>query len=76
MTPDQILIWVQAGRLLVGAGVATVEDIKAWVASKHGQTMTEADMDAILDAVIADATRRKALADADAVQAAIDAGRS
>lgn len=61
----QILAWVQAGQLLVSTGVATIQTIRTWIKGQHG-AMSDADLDAICDAVASGAARHKALAQADA----------
>jgi hypothetical protein len=49
---------------LIAAGLATAAQVKALLATSN-PGMTDVEMDAILDLVIAGATRHKALADAD-----------
>lgn len=61
----QILAWVQAGQTLVSVGAATIANIRAWMAAQH-PGLSDVDLNAICDAIIAGATRHKALADADA----------
>ncbi len=62
---------------LVQLGIATEQQITAAVNAHRGTVLTDAECNALLDAVAADADRRKALADADAVTADTDkaAGR-
>ncbi len=69
MTPDQILAWIQIAQVALQAGIATEQQIAAWFKSVHGTQMTDAEMDTILDGVIADAQKRKALADAEVAAA-------
>ena len=64
MNLAQALAWVQAGQVLVSAGVATYANIRTWIAAQH-QGLSDADLNAILDGIAAGATRHKALADAD-----------
>jgi hypothetical protein len=52
---------------LMAAGLATAAQIKALIASLH-PGMTDPEMNAVLDFVNADATRRQALAHADHTQ--------
>lgn len=66
MTVTQILVIVQAAQLLIAAGVATAAEIKSFIASLKGVVLSDADLNAILDHIIADATAREALAKADA----------
>lgn len=49
---------------LINAGVASVQQVRTLIASLH-PGMTESEVDAVLGLIVADATRRKALADAD-----------
>lgn len=65
MNVQQVIAWVQAGQLLVSVGAATVETIRGWVKGQNPD-MTDAELNTILDAVIAGAAAHKALADADA----------
>lgn len=65
MSVQQAIAWVQAGQVLIMAGAATYANIKAWIQGQN-PGLSEADLNAILDAVVAGATRHKALADADA----------
>lgn len=69
MTVQQILAFVQAAQLLIAAGVATTAEIKSFIGSLKGVQLSDADLNAILDHVVADATARKALALADAAGA-------
>ena len=56
MTPDQILAWATAAQLLISAGAATWASLR----QMWGVTgMSEEDMDAILDNIIANAQARK-----------------
>ena len=50
---------------LVNAGIATAPEIKSLFASST-PGMTDAELNAVCDLIIASATRHKALADADA----------
>ena len=50
---------------LVNAGIATATEIKSLFASST-PGMTDAELNAVCDLIIASATRHKALADADA----------
>ncbi len=65
MTIQQALAWANAGQQLVIVGIATVENIRAWIKSLH-PNISEADLNAILDSIAAGASRHKTLADADA----------
>ena len=65
ITIQNALAWVSAGQTLVAAGVATIENIKAWIQAQHAG-LSDADLNAILDAIIVGADRHKALAQADA----------
>lgn len=56
---------VNAAGILVQAGYALEAVVKALVSALHGD-LSDADQNAICDQVIADAIRRKAIADADA----------
>lgn len=63
MTPETILLFAALAQKLVTAGISTISQIRADL-TKGG--MSEADVNAICDNIIEDATRRKELADADA----------
>lgn len=65
LTIAQIAAWIAAGQQLVAVGVATAENIKTWIKALHPD-LSDADLNAILDAIVAGASRHKALADADA----------
>lgn len=65
ITIPQALAWLQTGQTLVAAGVATVDNIRAWIQAQH-PGLTDADLNAICDAITASASRHKALAQADA----------
>lgn len=65
MNLQQMIAWVQAGQILVTAGVATVKNIRAWMASQN-TAMTDEQLNEICDVIIAGATKHQALADADA----------
>jgi hypothetical protein len=69
MSLQQALVWANVGQQLVVAGIATVTNIKTWIQAQHAG-LSEADLNAILDNIIAGATRHKELADADAAGAA------
>ena len=56
MTPAQILAWVQAAQLLIGAGVATAQTLKGIF---NGAGLTEDEQNAILDGIIQRAGTRK-----------------
>ncbi len=64
MTIQQALAWANAGQQLVAVGIATVTNIQTWIKSLH-PGIPEADLNAILDAITAGATRHKKLADLD-----------
>ncbi len=49
---------------LVNAGVATVAQIKSLIAAAH-PGMTDAELNAVCQLIVEDATQQKALADAD-----------
>jgi len=60
----ETIAWLQAGQTLVLAGVATVQNIRAWIQAQH-PGLTDAALDAICDDIIAGASRHKAMAEAD-----------
>ncbi len=62
MSVQSVLALVQAAQLLIAAGVATEQEIKSFIQSLKGVQLSDADLNAILDHVIADATARKAQA--------------
>ena len=59
------LVWAQVGQQLVSIGIATVENIQAWIQAQH-PGISEADLNAILDTIAAGASRHRALAEQDA----------
>lgn len=61
----QVLAWLSAGQTLVSVGVATIAQIKGFIATLH-PGMSDADLNALLAAIQEGALRHKALADADA----------
>jgi hypothetical protein len=65
MSVIQIVAWLQAGSQLIAAGAATAEQIKGFIKSLH-PGLPDADLNALLDAIIASAARHKRLADLDA----------
>lgn len=65
MKPEQIQAWIQVTGLLVNTGIATFSQIRNTIKTFNKDT-TEAEMDAIIDGVIHDATRRKAIAEREA----------
>lgn len=65
MDAQKFLAWAQAASVLLAAGAATVQQIRDFVVSVHCD-LTDAELNAICDAIISDAQRRKALAEADA----------
>lgn len=62
---QKMMAWVQAGQILMSAGVATVRNIRAWITSSHA-AMTEDQLNQICEAIIEGAVRHQALADGDA----------
>jgi hypothetical protein len=65
MTAAQIVAWIQVVNVLVSAGIATVSEIRAWMAALKSPTpLTEAEMNTILDSVAQDAITRAAQAKA------------
>ena len=65
MDSARLMAWMQASQILVAAGVATVTQIRGLIAAMSPD-VTDDDLNQIIDTVIADATRRKAQAEADA----------
>ncbi len=68
LTPDQIIAAGQAVALLISAGVATVDQVVAGIKALSGKQLTDVELNAICDAIIADATIRLAQAKSDAGQ--------
>lgn len=64
ITTDQLAAYIQAATLLVTFGGVAVERIRAMFGALPG--LSREQLDAICDAVEADARRRKALSDAEA----------
>jgi hypothetical protein len=69
ITIPQVIAWIQAGQTLITVGAATIANIRTWMAAQH-QGLTDADLNAICDAIVAGASRHEALANADAGKAA------
>jgi len=65
MTSQALEAWLQAGMLLYSFGGVALAKIKDAIHAAHPEA-TEAQLNALLEAIKEDATRRKALADADA----------
>lgn len=65
MTIPAVIAWIQLGQQLVAAGSVTVATIRSWIATAHAGT-SDADLNAICDAISSGAARHKALAQADA----------
>jgi hypothetical protein len=66
LTVGEIAAWGQAISILVQAGVVLAGEIDKLVRSFYGHRMTDAELNLISDAIIADAIRRKEMAEADA----------
>lgn len=56
--------YVQVAQVLIGAGLATWEQIRDFIRRVRPE-VTDAELDAVIQGVIADAQRRKALAESD-----------
>lgn len=65
MSPEQMQAWIQVTGLLVHTGIATFAQVRSTINGFH-KDMTDEQMDAIVNGVIEDATRRKALAEREA----------
>ena len=57
LDPQQLILWAEAAQLLVKSGAATVATLRAMFTSAG---LTEEQLDAILDYIIANARMRKA----------------
>ena len=66
ITTEDIQAYAAIATILLTAGKDVAAGIKALLAALHGPTMTDAELNAICQQVVQDATRRKAMADADA----------
>lgn len=66
MSAAQLIAWTQAAQLLIGAGIATVGQIKDIISSIHGEQLPDEQLNSILDWVVADANHRKIIAQAEA----------
>lgn len=64
MTPLQIIGIIQAGQILVSTGVVLATNIKALIAT-WTMSLSEAELNAIADLIIAGATAHKRLAELD-----------
>ena len=71
LSADQLLALIQAGGLLVNAGIMVSGEIAAFIKNLGGPPLTEAELNAICDLIINDANSRKlaAQAEVDKVQA-------
>lgn len=67
ITVAQLLGWAQIAQVAIPLGIATVQNITEWIKAAHGHELTDAEMNVVLSVVLDDATRRRALALADAV---------
>jgi hypothetical protein len=67
VTVQQLLAWMQVAQAAIPAGIATIETIKGWISVAHQGQMSDAQLNAAIGLVFDDATRRKALAIADAL---------
>lgn len=67
MNISQILGWMQIVQIAVPLGMATVAQIESFIRAAHGSTMTDQELNVVIALVMDDATRRKALAIADAL---------
>jgi hypothetical protein len=61
MTPEQLTAWASAINILLGAGVATVMQIRSWFSPT---VLTNEQLNAILDTILTDALKREAQAKA------------
>lgn len=66
LTPTEISAWIQVAQVLASAGIATVNEVESAIRSIRGNVLSDTDLDALCDAVIADATVREAKAHQDA----------
>ena len=66
MTVAALLAWMNFAQVAIPLGIATALQIKAWITEAHGKQMTDAELNIVLQFVFDDATRRRALAIADA----------
>lgn len=67
MDTKQLEAWVQIGEIAVSAAIATVDDVRAWMAGQH-PVATDTELDAVCDAIGSRARARKAIADAEIAQ--------
>ena len=67
MTVNALLAWTNFAQVAIPLGIATVAQIKTWITEAHGKQMTDAELNVVLQFVLDDATRRRALAIADAI---------
>lgn len=63
---------VQLLMLLISAGLTTEQQIAAALRARGGEVLTDDQLNAVIDGVMADAERRKALAEADLTKAQQD----
>lgn len=67
MNVVQLLTWMQVAQVAIPAGIATVQTIEGWIRTAHQGQMSESQLNAAIGLVFDDASRRKALAIADAL---------
>lgn len=67
MDPNQIQAWIMAASVLVNTGTVAWDTVSGWIHSSHGG-MTDAELNAILEGVKADADRRAEMARKDSGQ--------
>jgi hypothetical protein len=63
----QLMGWMQLAQVALPLGIMTEQSIAAAIRASHGSQMSEADINKAIGIVLDDATRRKALAIADAL---------
>lgn len=69
ITLQQLTAFAQAAPGLVAAGIQIEQMIQGWWEKVHGSAMTEAQLDVILSLTVDEATRRAAMARAEAAAA-------
>lgn len=66
MNVSALMGWMQIAQVAIPLGLATAQQVEGWIRGSKG-TMTDAEMNAVVALVLDDASRRKALAIADAL---------
>lgn len=67
MNPSEVQAWIMAASVLVNTGTVAWDTVSGWIRSSH-KAATDAELNAILESVKADADRRAEMARKDSGQ--------